>query len=387
MQPYWSSTTYQQHKFPTRLNSVSNMHILQNHWSPTTYHKFPTLLQGGDGESSAEASVTTSSSQKSAAAPESVESNPIVSNVKTGLPAIRNSIANPIIEIVKAGLMLETRKDTMNAMKTLQGLGLDLKTLQGLGSETIRNILRGQGSSDGDGGKDTMTAMFKTADKADELAEVVDRTAKSTDADKGEKKVLGVFKVVKSSENKADLGSLLKNADKAKDMCDAGFWLDGDTCKSRTTSCDAGFFVHASNNARVDNTCKPWSGECAHGTLKAQSNRTKDNQCGSCDAGFWLDGDTCKSRTTSCDAGFFVHASKNARVDNTCKPWSGECANGTLKAQSERTADDQCGSCDAGVQVGWGHVQPVRRCPRHGVLERVHRVRMRRRILAGRGHV
>ena len=60
-------------------------------------------------------------------------------------------------------------------------------------------------SSDGaeavtEDGQDTMKAMFRTADKANEVAAVVAsaETAKSTDADKGEKKVLGVFKVVKS---------------------------------------------------------------------------------------------------------------------------------------------------------------------------------------------
>ena len=140
--------------------------------------------------------------------------------------------------------------------------------------------------------------------------------------------------------------------------CDAGFWLDGDTCKSRTTSCDAGFFVHASNNARVDNTCKPWGGECANGTLKAQSERTADDQCGSCDAGYTLADNACNNpcdvphakaysdgcTVSECDAGYKLDG-------NACTPWSGGCEGGMLKAQSERTADDQCGSCDPGFRL------------------------------------
>ena len=63
----------------------------------------------------------------------------------------------------------------------------------------------GRRNSDGDDevtqdGKDTMTAMFRTAEKADEVAQVVAsaETTKETDSEQGEKKVLGVFKVVKS---------------------------------------------------------------------------------------------------------------------------------------------------------------------------------------------
>ncbi|MBD53090.1 MAG: hypothetical protein CL450_07335 [Acidimicrobiaceae bacterium] len=46
MQPYWSSTTYQQHKFPTRLNSVPNNNPVQraNVWSFQTVAKPATRL-------------------------------------------------------------------------------------------------------------------------------------------------------------------------------------------------------------------------------------------------------------------------------------------------------------------------------------------------------
>ena len=57
------------------------------------------------GESSAEASVTTSSSKKSAAAPETIESNPVVNIVKAGLPiqAALTMQINDIVKVAQAG--------------------------------------------------------------------------------------------------------------------------------------------------------------------------------------------------------------------------------------------------------------------------------------------
>ena len=61
--------------------------------------------QSGGGESAAEASVTTSSSQKPAAAPETIESNPVVTVVKSGL-SVSNAMTIKVADIVavaKAG--------------------------------------------------------------------------------------------------------------------------------------------------------------------------------------------------------------------------------------------------------------------------------------------
>ena len=61
--------------------------------------------QSSGGESAAESSVTTSSSKKSAAAPETIESNPIVTVVKSGLSvsnALTIKVAD-IISVAKAG--------------------------------------------------------------------------------------------------------------------------------------------------------------------------------------------------------------------------------------------------------------------------------------------
>lgn len=40
-------------------------------------------------------------------------------------------------------------------------------------------------------------------------------------------------------------------------------------------------------------TSSSWAGICAHGTLRTLAQRTADNQCGSCDAGYRLDGTAC----------------------------------------------------------------------------------------------
>tara|TARA_B100002019_G_scaffold32471_1_gene26394 strand:+ start:760 stop:2745 length:1986 start_codon:yes stop_codon:yes gene_type:complete len=61
--------------------------------------------QSGGGESAAESSVTSSSSQKSAAAPETIESNPVVTVVKSGL-SVSNAMTiqvSDIISVAKAG--------------------------------------------------------------------------------------------------------------------------------------------------------------------------------------------------------------------------------------------------------------------------------------------
>ncbi|MDA9119248.1 hypothetical protein N9J83_03810 [Opitutales bacterium] len=61
--------------------------------------------QSSGGESAAESSVTTSSSKKSAAAPETIESNPIVTVVKSGL-SVSNALSvkvADIISVAKAG--------------------------------------------------------------------------------------------------------------------------------------------------------------------------------------------------------------------------------------------------------------------------------------------
>ena len=116
------------------------------------------------------------------------------------------------------------------------------------------------------------------------------------------------------------------------------------------SECDAGYKLDG-------NACTPWGGQCANGTPRAQSERTADDQCRSCDAGYTLAGDKCNScgaanaksysggcTVSECDAGYRI-------IMGACEPWGGTCAGGTLKAQADRRASDQCGSCDSGHEL------------------------------------
>ena len=81
--------------------------------------------QSGGGESAAESSVTTSSSQKSTAAPEAIESNPIVTVVKTGLPiatALSSGITiDKIVKLATAGGSISNLKTVSAQAKTSGG--------------------------------------------------------------------------------------------------------------------------------------------------------------------------------------------------------------------------------------------------------------------------
>ena len=95
---------------------------------------------------------------------------------------------------------------------------------------------------------------------------------------------------------------------------------NSDNDQDNDDTCDRG-------SRLVDGTCKSWGGECAHGTLKAKSERTADNECESCDAGYRL-------------------------VGSACEPWGGECLNGvTEPEQSLRTKENQCASCNDGFHL------------------------------------
>ncbi|MBD52809.1 MAG: hypothetical protein CL450_05885, partial [Acidimicrobiaceae bacterium] len=117
----------------------------------------------------------------------------------------------------------------------------------------------------------------------------------------------------------------------------------------------------------VDSACVPWGGECLNGVTEPdQSLRTKENQCASCDTALKLADGECREScgvthaksysdgctVSECDAGYKLD-------DKACTPWGGQCANGTPIAQSERTADDQCGSCDPGYDLESGVCNPT----------------------------
>ena len=76
----------------------------------------------------------------------------------------------------------------------------------------------------------------------------------------------------------------------------------------------------------VSRECEAWAGECEHGTLAEQEDRTQHNQCASCNAGYYLDGISCAA-------------------------YAGECEHGELREQSLRTADNHCGQCNSGYYM------------------------------------
>ena len=120
--------------------------------------------QSGGGESAAEASVTTSSSQKPAAAPETIESNPVVTVVKSGL-SVSNAMTIKVADIVavaKAGGTLtnlvsiakkieEVKKNPTGKAKFLDNLvsaakqGITFKTAEEL--QATINLVEAAGDS------------------------------------------------------------------------------------------------------------------------------------------------------------------------------------------------------------------------------------------------
>ena len=89
---------------------------------PSNYLLGQNESQSGGGESAAEYSVTTSSSQKSAAAPETIESNPIITVVKTGLPiasALSSGLTiNKIVKLAQAGGSISNLKTVSAQVKS-----------------------------------------------------------------------------------------------------------------------------------------------------------------------------------------------------------------------------------------------------------------------------
>ena len=72
-------------------------------------------------------------------------------------------------------------------------------------------------------------------------------------------------------------------------------------------------------------TCK-YAGNCEHGTLVAETQRTQQGHCGTCHAGYRV-------------------------VNKVCVAWEGSCQNGELVALASRTAQNHCGACNAGYLV------------------------------------
>ena len=126
-------------------------------------------------------------------------------------------------------------------------------------------------------------------------------------------------------------------------------------------------------------TCRAYAGECANGELIEQASRTQDNQCGSCDDGYYLSGVACEAYEGTCENGDLVAQALRTADDQCgtcddgyylsgtiCDEWGGTCANGELRELAQRTDDDQCASCHAGYYM----VEDEARCEVRAAAER-----------------
>ena len=92
------------------------------------------------------------------------------------------------------------------------------------------------------------------------------------------------------------------------------------TRNNQCASCNAGHFLSANGE------CTTYTGTCANGKLIGQRRRTRHNHCGSCHAGHFLN-EAC------------------------CHPFAGECINGQLFEQRLRRQHSHCWKCEYGYEL------------------------------------
>ena len=107
--------------------------------------------------------------------------------------------------------------------------------------------------------------------------------------------------------------------------------------------------------------CTAYAGTCYNGNLRPLSQRTADNQCGSCSNGYRLSGTTCVRLNGLCPNGRPKPPSQTTR-DNECETcyngykllgyscvdMNGRCQNGYPVAKNQATEDWHCGNCNTG---------------------------------------
>merc|ERR1719331_624304 len=139
--------------------------------------------------------------------------------------------------------------------------------------------------------------------------------------------------------------------------CANGSLLGGDnvavfadrTQDNHCGSCDAGYYLDGTS-------CTAFAGSCTNGNLIAQASRDQDDHCGSCDAGYYLDGKSCTAFAGSCTNGNLIALTSRDQDDHcgscdngywlngkSCTAFAGSCTNGNLIALTSRDQDDHCG--------------------------------------------
>eukprot|EP00937_MAST-01D_sp_MAST-1D-sp2_P003087 g3087.t1 len=169
-------------------------------------------------------------------------------------------------------------------------------------------------------------------------------------------------------------GFATKSGDSCTLKCGTGTTIQGDA----QATCQDGTWALADANVKCVCTlpyqkatfdgCTDFGGKCANGVLRALTDRTADNQCASCDAGYGMEADgrcaafhghcingelvakqadrTQHNQCGSCKPGFSL------TQDHSCAPqFGGTCEHGQLAAQQDRTQHNHCASCDFGYKL------------------------------------
>merc|ERR1712166_1238814 len=96
---------------------------------------------------------------------------------------------------------------------------------------------------------------------------------------------------------------------------------------SHTCTCDhPGYHLDSGGTS-----CIAYAGTCDNGEMIAQSSRTRENHCGTCDSGY--------------------HHTSHPSNYHLCIAYAGTCDNGEMIAQSSRTCENHCGTCDSGYHL------------------------------------
>ena len=127
--------------------------------------------------------------------------------------------------------------------------------------------------------------------------------------------------------------------------------------------------------------CRAWAGVCEHGELYVQEQRQRDDDCGTCDAGYRLVGHSCVAWAGQCAHGDLLPQEQREQGDHCgtcdagyhlvgveCIAWEGVCRHGELKILPERTQENDCGVCNAGYYLSGFVCVPYAGVCAHGSL-------------------
>eukprot|EP00937_MAST-01D_sp_MAST-1D-sp2_P003873 g3873.t1 len=149
--------------------------------------------------------------------------------------------------------------------------------------------------------------------------------------------------------------------------CESGVTWDQDHPPSATknrnckdvNSCDDDEYMSQAPTLTDPGTCSAHT-TCTGAQYESKDETTtSDRECSlkvcTCDKGDGYTGAKCDAHDTaqceSCDDGYFLDDTADDDLSNggkkkKCTAWEGACDNGKLKPLAERTAHDQCGTCD-----------------------------------------